>query len=154
MIDEVAIYDRALSGDEILAAMAGMAGVVPELASAPNPADEAIDVNRDAGLGWAPGEVAVTHDVYLGTVLDDVNDASRDNPMGVLVSQGQGATTYDPDGLLDLGQTYYWRIDEVNGAPDNTIFKVETWSFTVEPFAYAVEGVVGPCRDVADRVAE
>ena len=69
--------------------------------------------------------MAATHDVYLGTSLDDVNNASRSNPMGVLASQGQTATTYDPEGLLEIGQTYYWRIDEVNGAPDYTTFTGE-----------------------------
>jgi hypothetical protein len=72
---------------------------------------------------------------------EDVNDASRANPLDVLVSQDQTAVTYDA-GRLEFGQTYYWRIDEVNAAPDNTIFKGEIWSFTVEPFAYAIENVI------------
>jgi hypothetical protein len=42
---------------------------------------------------------------------------------------------------VDFGQTYYWRVDEVNGAPDYTVFKGETWSFTVEPFAYPITSV-------------
>ena len=29
-------------------------------------------------------------------------------------------TTYDPPGLLAFGQTYYWRVDEVNAAPDSS----------------------------------
>ena len=43
--------------------------------------------------------------------------------MGVLVSQGQDANTYDPAGLLDFGQTYYWRVDEVNAPPDSTLYQ-------------------------------
>ena len=59
------------------------------------------------------GDYADTHDVYFGTVFDDVNDASRDNdPNSVLVSQNQNKTTYEPPGLLEFGQTYYWRVDE------------------------------------------
>jgi hypothetical protein len=61
--------------------------------------------------------------------------------MGVLASQEQSGTAYDPDGLLEYGQTYYWRVDEVNAAPSNTIFKGEIWSFTTEPFAYRVAPV-------------
>jgi hypothetical protein len=49
-----------------------------------------------------------------GPCFDDVNEASRTDPMGVLVSQSQDANTYDPPGLLDIGRTYYWRVDEVN----------------------------------------
>ncbi|UCD51341.1 MAG: hypothetical protein JSW27_01655, partial [Phycisphaerales bacterium] len=110
-------------------------------ASGANPADTATDVPRDVVLSWEPGVFAATHDVYLGTVFDDVNDASRANPADVLLSQGQTATTYDA-GRLEFGQTYYWRIDEVNAAPDSTIYKGGTWRFTVEPFAYEITGVI------------
>jgi len=40
-----------------------------------------------------------------------------------------------------LGQTYFWRIDEVNAPPDSTIFKGEVWSFTTEPIGYPIENV-------------
>ena len=61
----------------------------PGLATAPRPADEAVDVARDVVLGWTPGELAATHDVYFGTTLADVNSASRTNAKGLLASQGQ-----------------------------------------------------------------
>lgn len=109
-------------------------------AAAPVPQNGAGDVPRDRALSWTPGALAQAHDVYLGTRFADVNDASRANPMGVLVSQGQTAATYDP-ARLELGQTYYWRVDEVNGPPDHTIFKGQVWSFEVEPFAYPLEGI-------------
>jgi len=76
--------------------------------------------------------------VYFGAVFNDVNDASRANPLGVLASQNQDANSYDPAGLLDFGKTYYWRVDEVNAPPDSTIFKGDVWKFTVEPFAYPI----------------
>ncbi|UCD49830.1 MAG: discoidin domain-containing protein [Phycisphaerales bacterium] len=106
----------------------------------PQPASEATDVLRDVVLSWTPGEFAATHDVYLGTSLDDVNNATRANPLDVLVSQGQTGTTYDA-GRLEFGQTYYWRVDEVNAAPDNTIFAGPVWSFTVELLAYPIENI-------------
>jgi len=111
----------------------------PTKAFDPSIADEATDVPRDAIIGWTPGQSAETHDVYLGTVFDDVNDASRSDPRDVLVIQGQAESTYDPPGLLEFGQTYYWRIDEVNGPPDYAIFKGDVWSFTVEPLGYPIE---------------
>jgi hypothetical protein len=135
-IDEVLMFDRTLTPNEVLMVMAGQ--MLPrEIASAPNPAAGATDVWRDKDLRWTPGEYAVKHDVYLGTSFADVNDADRADPMGVLASQGQDANTYDP-GRLVLGQTYYWRIDEVNAAPDGTVFRGPVWSFTVEPVSYAV----------------
>ncbi len=108
----------------------------------PSPADQAVDVLRlGTVLSWTPGLDATAHDVYLGTAFADVDNAGRANPMGVLASQGQTTTEFSADAPFEFGQTYYWRIDEVNGAPDNTVFKGQTWSFTVEPFAYAVTPV-------------
>ena len=108
------------------------------LADSPSPSDGATDVPRDAVLGWAPGEFAATHDVYFGPTLADVNTASRAAGKGVLAGQGQAENVLDPAGLLTYGQTYYWRVDEVNGAPNNTVFKGGVWSFTVEPYAYPI----------------
>ncbi|MBN2131768.1 MAG: AbfB domain-containing protein, partial [Sedimentisphaerales bacterium] len=85
-----------------------------KVATDPFPGDEATDVLRETTLSWMPGAYAASHDVYFGTSFDDVNSADRSAPLGVLVRQGQDANTYDPPGLLDFGQTYYWRIDEVN----------------------------------------
>ena len=151
-LSDVRLYTRALTQEEVQRAMAGM-GPISEVALDPIPEIEAVDVWRDAVLSWTPGDYAETHDVYFGTTLEDVTNADRANPMGVLVNQGQAAATYDPDGLLELGQTYYWRIDEVNAAPDNTIFKGEIWSFTAEPLAYPVEGIVATCNVASDEDA-
>jgi hypothetical protein len=104
---------------------------VPSLASNPSPADEAIEVPQDAVLSWMAGGHADTHDVYFGTVFDDVNEASRTNPMDVLVSQNQAEITYDPPGLLEYGQTHYWRVDEFNDLNPNSPWKGNVWSFKV-----------------------
>jgi len=119
-------------------------------ATEPSPADEATDIMRDVVLGWEAGSYAASHDVYFGTSFDDVNAASRANDLGVLVSQGQAAVSYDPDGLLEFGQTYYWRVDEVNAAPDNTIFKGDVWSFTAELFAYPIQNITASSNAPSD----
>jgi len=106
-------------------------------AANPNPADLAVEVVRDATLSWKPGAFAVTHDVYLGTSLDDVA-AGRES---VLVSRGQDAAAYDPAGGFAYGQTYYWRVDEVNGTPDFTVVDGPVWSFTVESVAYQITSI-------------
>ncbi|MEN6338280.1 MAG: LamG-like jellyroll fold domain-containing protein [Phycisphaerales bacterium] len=106
-----------------------------------SPKSGSTDVLRDVVLGWLAGDAAATRDVYFGTNFADVNTASRTDPKGVLVSQDQTDISYDPEGLLEYGQTYYWRIDEVNGAPDYTMFKGEVWKFTTETFAYPVQNV-------------
>jgi len=140
MIDDVQVYGRALAEEEIQDIMLGLTD--PDLAYDPSPADEAIDVPRDTALSWTAGRSAATHDVYFGTSFDDVNDAGRADPRGVLVSQGQTETSYDSAGLLDFGTTWYWRIDEVGAAPDNTVHKGDVWSFTTEPLAYPVQNIV------------
>jgi hypothetical protein len=67
--------------------------------------------------------------------FDDVNDAGRDNdPTGVLVSHSQAETTYDPPGVLELGRSYYWRVDEVNDLHPNSPWKGNIWSFTTSHF--------------------
>ena len=148
ILDDIQIYSRALSEAEISVIMKGLADQA--LAQNPSPAEEATDIPRDVVLSWTAGEFAAAHDVYFGTAFDDVNDASRANPMGVLLSQGQTATTFDPPGLLDFDVTYYWRIDEVNAPPDSTIFKGEVWSFTAEPFAYPVQNIIATSNGTSD----
>jgi len=136
-MDEVCIYNRALAQEEVSLVMAGIGG---DGASNPSPEDQATDVPQDTVLSWDPLETATTRDVYFGTVYDDVNDAGRAAPGDVLVREAQTVTTFDPGGL-EYGQTYYWRIDEVNAPPDGTIFKGNVWSFTAEPYAYPIENV-------------
>jgi hypothetical protein len=106
------------------------------ISRAPVPASEAIDVSREIDLSWTAGAFAVTHDVYLGTVLEDVNAGTGD----LTTSMGQADTSFDP-GRLEFGQTYFWRVDEVNSAPDNTVFKGGIWSFEVEPLAYPIANI-------------
>ena len=135
-MDDLQLYNRPLSAQEVRQAMMGLSR---DQASDPTPAGGVEDVLRNVILGWTPGEYAGSHDVYLGTAFEDVNDAERDNPGQVLLKQGQTDTTYDA-GTLAFGQTYYWRVDEVNGTPDHTIFKGDVWSFTVEPYSIEIPG--------------
>ncbi len=131
-IDDARIYNRALTDAEILKVMAG--GEDAALASKPNPADKATDVPRDVVTSWVAGDFAKTHDVYFGTAYDEVNEAT----LAKAASAGQSATTFDPAGLLAFGQTYYWRVDEVNAPDKPATFKGKTFSFTAENYAYAV----------------
>jgi hypothetical protein len=104
------------------------------------PSNKAIDVSIDTDLSWTAGDYADTHDVYFSTVFEDVNDADSTNSLDALLSQDQDPNMYDLD-RLDYGQTYYWRIDDVN-APltSSTVFKGKTWQFVTEFFSYAIPG--------------
>ncbi|MFB0525332.1 MAG: alkaline phosphatase [Phycisphaerae bacterium] len=133
----VPVYAWGVNAEMISGVMdnTDMFGVVTSsLASIPNPSNGAEDVPRDVVLIWKPTEFANTHDVYFGTNFSGVNDASRTNPLGVLVSQNQVHNNYNPAGVLQWEQTYYWRIDEVNAPPDSTIFKGDVWHFSTQEY--------------------
>ena len=127
----------------------------------PSPTDGAGDVNSQAlTLSWMPGLWAVSdvngHEVYFGTSWADVEDANTANTAlypnvyrgtGVgVVSGPDGNNRYSyviPGGDLPfpLGESYFWRIDEVNGnyvGPIPTPWKGDVWSFEVEGKAKAV----------------
>jgi len=98
----------------------------PSQASNPSPDDGASGVSPDVILSWAAGADARSHDVYFGTDPLAVADATT----GSSQYQGnQAATTFDPPGLLDFGQTYHWRIDEIL---DTTTSKGQVWKFHVD----------------------
>jgi len=122
--DDVRIYDRALTAGEIWPLYQQGMG---EKAFNPYPADGVVDVEPDVVLSWSPGYGAVSHDVYLGTDYDDVNDADVDDPN--VYMGNQTATSYDPNGL-EYETAYYWRIDEVNDSNDRC--KGDVWGFTTE----------------------
>jgi hypothetical protein len=132
-IDDARVYERALSQAEVTLLMQAQ-DRDPGMAWNPIPADASDDVLATTDLAWTPGDFAVAHTVYFGTSMEDVNTA---NP-GVLVGEALTDNRFDP-GHLEFGQTYYWRVDEVNGAPDRTVFAGDVWSFTVEPQAIPVE---------------
>jgi len=119
LMDEFRLYKRASSQSEIEALMQVVAS--PTLAYRPSPANGAGDVPPAVTLGWLAGEGAVSHDIYFGESFEDVNDS-------IAFVNNQTGTTYGPLDL-ELGKTYYWRIDEV--AADATVTKGEVWAFTV-----------------------
>jgi hypothetical protein len=135
-IDDVQVYHNALTDEEVLSIMDGLGD--PTQAKTPSPVEDAIDVPRDLVLAWGAGDFAVKHDVYLGTSADDVNDATAGSAL--MIGQGLTDTALDA-GRLEFDQTYFWRVDEVNGAPDNTVFKGAIWSFTVEPHGRPITGI-------------
>ncbi len=88
----------------------------------PRPADGAKFVFPDAELSWMAGMNAKLHYVHFGDNFDDVNNATT----GTFAS----VATFTP-GILELGKTYYWRIDESN--PPNPTVRGDVWSFTIIP---------------------
>ncbi len=106
----------------------------PPTAIAINPTNGQTNVPRDSVLSWRSGYYADEHDVYLGTDVNDIGQAGRDNPLDVLVSEGQEEATYVPPTVLDFGQTYYWRIDEFSSTHSDSPWLGTVWSFTVSDY--------------------
>ncbi len=98
----------------------------------PNPANGAVDVNRTQILSWSPGEAAASHEVYFGTDKEVLRDADTSSPE-YKGTRDLGSESYDP-GKLELGVTYYWRIDEVNDVNPDSPWPGILWSFTTAGF--------------------
>jgi hypothetical protein len=88
-------------------------------ATVPSPATAATGVVPNTTLSWRAGRDAASHTVYLGT-----------DPNALSVAATTSAATYTPAGL-NLGTTYYWKVDEVNGA---SVWTSDVWSFTTSPY--------------------
>jgi hypothetical protein len=134
MLDDIRFYDNALTEAEV---QNSMKGVSLGFASNPSPQSNAENVSRNTNLSWKPGKFADTHNLYFGTDINDVNEATLTNSLGVTVVEGLDVNSYDP-GRMDFGTTYYWRVDEVNAPPSTTVFHGEVWSFIVEPYSYKI----------------
>ena len=118
--------------------------VVPRTAWDPIPAHRSENLPRDIVLGWQGGRFAVSHDVYLGTDEAAVTNATTSS--GEYLGN-QLDTNYSLEGLA-LGETYYWRIDEVNTEHPESPWKGEIWRFKIGGTAYDPSP-----RDGAWRVA-
>jgi len=96
--------------------------VPPKSAYNPFPADGAKFIEADVKLSWSAGYDAKLHNVYFGDNYDDVDAGTGGTSKGPV-----GTPTYTPEGL-EPGKTYYWRIDEFDGAETH---KGDIWEFTV-----------------------
>jgi hypothetical protein len=97
--------------------------VPPRTAYGLTPADGAKYQAEDTVLSWTPGFEAKLHHLYFG------DDAAAVEAGGATYKGPVAETTYTP-GTLELGKTYYWRIDEFDGFNTNT---GTVASFTVKP---------------------
>jgi len=95
--------------------------IQPRSAYDPSPADGMQYVDPDVALSWMAGLDAKLHYLHFSDNFDDVNNAA--SAAGAL----SPTTSFTPD-PLELGKTYYWRVDESN--PPNPAIKGAVWSFT------------------------
>jgi hypothetical protein len=98
----------------------------------PNPTNGAVDVKPSVVIKWNAGAVAASHEMYFGTDMDAVRNATKTSseykgPIAL------GDENYTP-GQLDLATTYYWRIDEVNSVNPDSPWTGIVWSFTTSDY--------------------
>ncbi|MHC4437763.1 MAG: PA14 domain-containing protein [Planctomycetota bacterium] len=96
--------------------------VPPKKAYHPNPGNGVKFVDPDATLDWTAGYDVRLHYLYFGDNFADVEAGTGDTNKGHVMG-----TSFDP-GTLERDKTYYWRVDEFDGAETHT---GDVWSFTV-----------------------
>jgi hypothetical protein len=133
-IDEIAADGTIYKGD------VWSLRIPPKTAHHPEPADGAKFLGMNVQLGWTAGLDSRLHTPYFGDNFDEVNNASG--------GRIQPGTTYDP-GTLELGKTYYWRIDEFGAAG---LQKGEVWSFTTAGTDGGIQGDYYTGVDLKDHV--
>ena len=100
---------------------------LPVKATIPNPLNGATGVPRQLTLTWEPGKYAdkvAGHELYFSSNFNDVNERTATK----IVRNVPSYTLPTPPAPLNLGQTYYWAVDEVN---DPCLWEGDVWSFTV-----------------------
>ncbi len=134
LVDDVRIYSRALTEDDLQVIMEGGKGGFP-LAMSPTPEDDSQYEETWTRLSWRAGDFAVSHDLYFGTDFDDVNDGAEGAFVGNTMATFQvvGFPGFPAPEGLQPGTTYYWRVDEVNDANDLSPWKGDIWSFWIPP---------------------
>ncbi|HUT45642.1 MAG TPA: LamG domain-containing protein [Sedimentisphaerales bacterium] len=128
-VDDVRIYNTALTQEQIILVMRGD----PLLVWQPSPADGLTpDIENATPLSFSPGDMASGHDVYFGTDKDAVANADASDATGVYRGRQNGTNFTPAEGVEWGGGPYYWRIDENN--TDGTVTRGRVWSFTVADF--------------------
>ncbi len=96
-------------------------------ACCPDPINGSIGVGPDVELVWSPASSAAGHVVYFGKIASDVRSGSA---AARYPAQPADANTFKPPELR-LGETYYWRVDEIAAEDPNRVWPGDVWSFTV-----------------------
>jgi hypothetical protein len=107
---------------------------VPVLAREPDPASGSTDIDVDAVLSWRAGREAASHDVYLSSDAQAVIDETISSVDSI--PAGSSYASYNTE-ELDLGQMYYWKINEVTEVSEAGIpatWQGDVWDFSTQEY--------------------
>jgi hypothetical protein len=102
---------------------------IPASAWQPWPASGETGVSLDAVLSWRAGRDAAVHEVYFS---NDMNAVEAGTALVGTVNKASLPLT--PLVGLELGKTYYWKVNEVNEAEIHPSWAGDLWSFTTANF--------------------
>ena len=98
--------------------------MIPAQARTPEPASGSVDVLPNRIVTWRAGRQASQHVIYVSTEPEAVASGSA-------ASVTTSADSLDLTPLdLQLGETYYWRVDEINEAETPSAWAGPVWSFS------------------------
>jgi PA14 domain./F5/8 type C domain./Domain of unknown function (DUF303). len=117
-IDEFKIFNSPLTATEI----SELIKIVK--ASKPTPADSYIMLSSTGtpNVKWVSGKHFTSANMYFGNSYNDVNTATTPSVSNI----SSGVSSVDIPNTLSEGQTYFWRVDELNGTE---VRKGDIWKF-------------------------
>jgi regulation of enolase protein 1 (concanavalin A-like superfamily) len=117
---------------------------IPTRAREPQPATGTANVNpNDLMLHWRTGREAASHQVFVSTDSNAVANGSA-------LIDTAGTNSYSPS-ALDVGETYFWRIDEVNMAASPSVWPGDVWNFSTVEYL-VIDDFESYTNDSPDRV--
>ncbi len=126
ILDDMRLYNVAVDVNDIATIMRG------NLLKSWNPSPKRsadVDIEQVTSLSFNAGDGAVLHDIYFGTSALAVEEALADANLSPEYMGRQEETSFDLTGQVEMGMTYYWRVDEID--PNGVLTKGRVWSFNV-----------------------
>ncbi len=119
---KVVFLSSLSEGDQLYGISEVRFTTMPTYATLLTPANAATNQALDVAMTWAAGRDAVEHRVYYSTDANNMGSAHIAD-----------TTSFVPTDL-QLSQTYYWRVDEVNNAEAYPIWQSPARSFSTVTF--------------------
>lgn len=95
---------------------------IPTQAREPEPANQSVVSPLNLSLSWRAGREVAAHEVLLSTEKATVED-------GTALATTTTESSYTPSDVV-LGQSYFWKINEVNEVETPAVWESAIWEFS------------------------